>query len=244
VGLVVGMLGGFIGQASAHANEPTEGLLTERGVLPPTGSILANSATPDALELPPETFEGSPVLQEWLEAVPDVLSEIRHRPSFRTRLQAGYVEFPSSNQTGGVAVGIEDWFIGTTPLTLSGDYQRNFEGNREAYGANLRYYVLPLGSYVNVAPLVGYRSVSTTQYNQDGLNVGFQIKVIPSRGGGADFAYTQTWIAPTGSQTVGTTQLEFGYALTDRLRLATELEWQFAPGNTDSLVGVGLEWML
>lgn len=201
------------------------------------------ATTADRLELPPNTAD-SPLLQEWLEGVPDVLSDIRHDPSFRTRIKAGYSEFPSSNRTGGFAVGVEDWFIGDTALTLSGDYQRNFEGNREAFGADLRYYVLPLGGYVNVAPVLGYRSVRTASYDQDGLNVGFQIKVIPARGGGADFAYSQTWLDPTGSQTVGTTQLEFGYALTEHLRLATEIEWQFAPGETDSRVGVGLEWML
>jgi hypothetical protein len=197
----------------------------------------------ESLELPAGTVEGSPVLQQWRDEVPDVLNEIRNDPSFRTRLQVGYAQFPSTGSEGGVRVGIEDYFVGNTPLTLSADYQRSFDGDREAYGANLRYHVLPLGGYVNLTPVVGYRNVQTDTYATDGLEIGFQVKVMPSRGGGADFAYTQTWIAPGGSETVRTTQLELGYAITNHLRLATDLQWQFAPGETDSQIGLGLEWL-
>ena len=141
-------------------------------------------------------------------------------------------------------VGVEDWFISETALTLSGDYQQNFRGDRESYGADLRYYLLPLGGYVNVAPVLGYRSITTEGFSVDGLTLGFQLKLIPSRGGGADFAYTQTWTAPGSGDSASTTELEFGYALTDHLRLSSEIEWQFSPGRTDSQLGVGLEWML
>jgi hypothetical protein len=182
------------------------------------------------------------VLQRWSEQTPDVLFDIRHDPSFRTRLRAGYAQFPEAR--GGGYVGVEDWFLGKMPLTLNLDYQSAFSGGTAAYGATLRYYVLPLGSYVNAAPIIGYRRINAPDYDAAGLDVGFQVKVMPSRGGGADFAYTQTWIDPTGPAMVSTTQLEFGYALTHRLRLSTEIEWQFAPGETDSRVGVGLEWML
>ncbi len=195
-------------------------------------------------ELDTDTVESSPTLQRWADEQPDVLHDIRHDPSFRTRIQAGYTVFPSNNGTNGFMVGIEDWFIGDTSLTLSGDYQQNFRGDRETYGADLRYYLLPLGGYVNVAPVVGYRSITTEGLSTDGMNLGFQIKVIPSRGGGADFAYTQTWTAPGNSNTASTTEFEFGYALTDHLRLFSEIEWQFTPGRTDSQLGVGLEWML
>ncbi|MGD1952715.1 MAG: hypothetical protein ACFB14_24175, partial [Leptolyngbyaceae cyanobacterium] len=66
----------------------------------------------------------------------------------------------------------------------------------------------------------------------------------PPRGGVADFAYTQSWVSPTEDDAVMITQLEFGYGLTEQLRLATDIEWQFAPGATDSRLGIGLEWML
>ena len=104
--------------------------------------------------------------------------------------------------------------------------------------------MLPLGGYVKVAPLVGYRHVEAVDYGESGGQVGFQVKVIPSRGGGADFAYTQSWVSPTEDDAVMITELEFGYGLTERLRLATDVEWQFAPGATDSRLGIGMEWML
>ena len=199
------------------------------------------------LDLEPGTVEGSPVLQEWLRTTPDVLDAIRHEPSFPTRLHLGYALFPSSRDERGLAIGVEDMFVGDLPLTLNADYVANFDGNdqdREAYGAHVRYYVLPLGGYVNVAPIVGYRHVEAVDYRESGVQVGFQVKLIPSRGGGADFAYTQSWVSPTEEDAVMITELEFGYGLTERLRLATDVEWQFAPGATDSQLGIGLEWVL
>ena len=207
----------------------------------------SNQPLDEQLELPPGTVESSPVLQEWLEETPDVLNTIRTEPSFPARLQISYALFPSSQDERGLAVGIEDVFIGELPLTVNADYVANFDDgdtDREAYGAHLRYYVLPVGGYVNVAPIVGYRHVEAVYYSESGVQVGFQVKLIPSRGGGADFAYTQTWVSPTEDDSVMITQLEFGYGLTDRLRLATDVEWQFAPGATDSRLGIGVEWML
>ena len=207
----------------------------------------SNQQLDEQLELPPGTVESSPVLQEWLEETPDVLSTIRTQPSFPARLQMSYGLFPSSQDERGLAVGIEDVFIGELPLTVNADYAANFDDgdtDREAYGAHLRYYMLPVGGYVNVAPIVGYRHVEAVDYSESGVQVGFQVKLIPSRGGGADFAYTQTWVSPTEDDSVMITQLEFGYGLTDQLRLATDVEWQFAPGATDSRLGIGVEWML
>ena len=135
----------------------------------------------------------------------------------------------------------------TLPLTVNAEYVANFDGNdndREAYGAHLRYYLLPLGGYVNVAPIVGYRHVEAVNYRESGVQVGFQVKVIPSRGGGADFAYTQSWVSPTEAYSVLITQLESGHGLTERLRLAAVVGWQFAPGATVRRLGTGLDWML
>ncbi|MEM9808105.1 MAG: hypothetical protein AAF959_22795, partial [Cyanobacteria bacterium P01_D01_bin.56] len=180
----------------------------------------AIAQTNPELELPPGTIESSPVLQDWLQETPDVLDEIRNTPSFPSRLQVGYALFPSSQDERGLAIGLEDVFIGDLPVTVNADYVANFDGNdqeREAYGAHLRYYVLPLGGYVNVAPIVGYRHVEAVDYTESGVQVGFQVKVIPSRGGGADFSYTQSWVSPTEDDSVMITQLEFGYGLTERL---------------------------
>lgn len=208
---------------------------------------ISNEQAETELELEPGTVESSPVLERWLQETPDVIEAIRNQPSFSPRLQVSRAFFPSSDDENGLAVGIEDVFIGDLPLTINADYFGNFDdgdAEREAFGAHLRYYTRPLGSYINVAPIIGYRHIEAEGFSESGLQAGFQIKVVPSRGGGADFAYTQTWVSPTEEDSVLLTQFEFGYGLTNRLRLATDLEWQFAAGDTESRFGVGLEWRL
>ena len=195
------------------------------------------------LDVSPETMENSPVLQRWRRDVPNVLEEIRNDPSFRTRVRLGYSQFPSSGQAGGVNIGVEDVFIGRTGLTVSGDYQTAFKGQREAYGADLRYYVFPLGSYVNIAPLVGYRHLETERYSTDGLNVGARLMLVLSRSGAADISLTQSWVAPATNEEVGITKLSVGYAFTRNLRLSTDIEKQNARQRKDSRIGIVLEWM-
>lgn len=198
----------------------------------------------DKLDLSPEIIKGSPVLQRWLRQVPNVLEEIANDPSFRTRLRLGYSQFPSTGDAGGVNVGVEDVFVGRSGLTLSGDYQATFNGKRSAWGADLRYYLRPLGSYVNVAPLVGYRQLETNRYSIDGLNVGARLLLVLSRGGAADISLTQSWVAPGTDDEVGLTTLSVGYALKRNLRLSTDIQKQNARQYKDSRVGIVLEWML
>lgn len=140
-------------------------------------------------------------------------------------------------------VGVEDVFIGRTGLTVSGDYHVSFNGDREAFGADLRYYVLPLGSYVNVAPLVGYRNLDTDEYSTDGINVGVRLLLVLSRTGAADLALTQSFVSVGSSEEVGITTLSVGYALTRDLRLSTDIQKQNARQAKDSRVGIVLEWM-
>jgi hypothetical protein len=198
----------------------------------------------EPLNLDPETLENSPVLQRWLEEIPNVLSEIRSDPSFRTRLRLGYSQFPSTNQAGGFNVGIEDVFIGQTGLTVSADYQATFEGDRQAYGVDLRYYVRPLGSYINVAPVIGYRHLETDEYTAADINLGLRFLLALSRTGAADISLTQTWVAPGRDEEVGITTLSVGYAITENLRLSTDIQKQNSSFNKDSRVGIVLEWML
>ncbi|MEM9980626.1 MAG: hypothetical protein AAF808_23610, partial [Cyanobacteria bacterium P01_D01_bin.2] len=70
------------------------------------------------LELAPGTVDSSPVLQEWSQETPDVLDMIRNDPSFPSRLRLGYGLFPSSRDERGLAIGIEDVFVGDLPLTV------------------------------------------------------------------------------------------------------------------------------
>ena len=194
------------------------------------------------LNLTPDVIEQSPVLQRWLESVPDISEDIRNDPSFVTRVQAGYSYFPSSDGTSGFAVGVEDIFFGDTPLTLSADYQQNFGGDRQAYGANLHYYVLPLGGYVNLSPIAGYRYARTDgDYSVGGANLGVRLRVVPSRTGTADITVDQSWIVGD-SEGLSVTQVNVGYALYRNLRLSTDLEWQRTADEGDSRVGVNLEW--
>lgn len=232
-------VGWLICMASVFTHQPTAAAQTSGSNVP----ALAPSSEPAApLNLTPEVIDQSPVLQRWLREVPDIRAEIRNDPSFVTRIQVGYSFFPSSDGKGGFAVGVEDWFVGSTPLTVSADYQQSFAGDRQAYGTDLHYYVLPLGSYFNVAPTLGYRHAqSASDYSVSGANVGLRLRFVPSRTGAADFTVDQSWIVG-GSERLSITQLNFGYAVSQTLRLSTDLEWQSTADEGDSRVGINLEW--
>jgi hypothetical protein len=228
---------------AAVAQEPALAQETPAVQEPPAAS--ETLATPaERLDLNPQIIEDSPVLQRWLEEIPDLRSEIRHDPGFRTRLRLGYARFSPDNHANGFNVGVEDVRIGRTNLTVSGDYQGTFDGSRQTYGADLRYYVLPLGSNVNVAPVVGYRHVAIDSNTTDGINLGLRLLLSLSRTGAADIALSQSWVAPGTETEVGLTTLSFGYALTHHLRISTDLQKQNSPQSKDSRVGIVLEWML
>jgi hypothetical protein len=230
-----------------YASEPIDRNLEDQfneGLTDPENSPENSPLEPSAIDLDPAVIQDSPVLQRWLEEVPDVRSEIRRDPSFRTRLRLGYSQFPAHQQAAGWHIGIEDLLIGGTGLTVSGNYQGSFNGDRQAYGGDLHYYVLPLGNSFNVAPVLGYRHLQTDRYGTDGVHVGFRLRWVPSRTGAADITLTQGWVAPGSSDEVGISTLSLGYAVTDQLRISTDLEKQNAPAQKDSRVAIGLEWML
>lgn len=225
---------------------PTESSVdppVEPSVDPPVESPVAPIDQPINLDLDPQIIEGSPVLQRWIEEVPDVRSDIRHDPSFRTRLRLGYVDSIGGAEESGVSIGVEDVFLGRTGLTVNANYQTGFEGDWQTYGADLRYYVLPLGSTVNVAPLAGYRSIQTNDYDVEGVNIGLRVLLVPSRTGAADLAFTQSWVQPGSESEVSLSTFTFAYALTQQLRLSTDLQLQTAAEDADQRVGIGLEWM-
>lgn len=194
-------------------------------------------------DLSPEIIENSPLLQEWLKEIPDVLEDIKHEPNFRTRIRFGYSQFPSSNDVGGIHVGVEDIFISNSPFTISGDYQTSFNGKRESFGGDLHYYVLPLGSYVNLSPVVGYRYIETDGYNTDGVNLGARLAFVLSSQGAADVFITQSFVSVGSNQEVGMTNISAGYAIKENLRLSTDIQWQNSIQHKDSRIGIGLEWM-
>ena len=198
----------------------------------------------NSIDLPPEVIEDSPVLQEWLKEVPNVLEEIKHDPAFATRLRLGFTWFPSTDDATGLNLGVEDIFIGRTGLTLSADYQTAFNGDRNAVGADLHYFLFPLGKYINFAPQVGYRYVQSNDFFTDGVHVGGRLMLSFSRTGGGDISVSQSFISPGGSEEVGITSLSVGYAVTSHLRLSGDIERQNSLEDKDNRFGLNLEWLL
>jgi hypothetical protein len=201
------------------------------------------SSNNNSIDVSPELIKDSPVLQKWLKGIPDVMSDINTDPSFRTRVKVGYSQYPSTGQTGGFHLAVDDVFFGKGGLSASANYNFASSGVRKAYGADAQYYLLPLGGYLNITPLVGFRHLETDKYNRDGLNLGVKLMLVPSRGGGADIALSQSWVGLGGSDETGLTTLSVGYALTHNLRLSTDIQQQNAKENHDSRVGFGIEWM-
>ncbi len=213
-----------------------------------SSNLLAQSTPPaetPPAEQPsrPDLLETSPVFQQWNKEVPNVLDSIKRDPAFRTRARLGLSYFPTTFDSLGWNIGVEDVFIGKTGFTVSGDYQATFTGDRQAGGAELRYYLLPLGGYFNIAPVLGYRYLETPRYITDGLNVGAKFQAVLSRTGGADISFTQTWVDPRQSEEVGITKFSFGYALTKNLRLSTDIEKQNSKKKKDTRFGISFEWM-
>jgi hypothetical protein len=200
-------------------------------------------------DLDPSIIENSPVIQQWIKEIPNISGKILHEPSFGTRYRFGYSQFPSNNNSGGIFLGVEDVFIGNTPLTFSANYtsdlsnSSNPKNDRLSVGANIQYYVLPLGNYVNFAPMVGYKYIETNGYNTGGVNVGLRVAFALSPKGAADIFLTQSFVSPSGNDEVGITQVNIGYALNKNLRLSTEISWQNSIKQKDSQVSIGFEWM-
>ncbi|HEY9907042.1 MAG TPA: hypothetical protein V6D18_05465 [Thermosynechococcaceae cyanobacterium] len=201
------------------------------------------------IDLDPQLLQSSPVLQRWRDRVPNIQDEIQRDPSFRTRVRVGYSQFRSnksgkSGESGGWNVGVEEVLLDRSGFTLSADYQATFNRKQESWGADLRYYVGPLGSSVNLAPVVGYRYLETDRYAARGINVGARLLLVPSRTGAAEISLTQTWVSPGSAEEVSLTGLSFGYAVTRNLRLSTDIQRQRSRDRRDDRFGIGLEWML
>ncbi|YAI82874.1 MAG: hypothetical protein ACQJCO_04810 [cyanobacterium endosymbiont of Rhopalodia sterrenbergii] len=205
-------------------------------------SPIQNGLIENNFDLPPKIIEDSPVLKKWLNNIPNVLYDIYTDPSFRTRVGIGYAKFPSTEHDGGINIGVDDIFIGKTGLTISGDYQTSF-GRRDAGGVNLQYYLLPLGNYINIAPMLGYRSISTNNYSEDGVNIGGKLVLPLSRTGASDISFSQSFISPGEDDEVGITTIYFGYAITKNIRLATKIEKQNSQIKKDSIIGIMFEFM-
>ncbi len=203
-----------------------------------------NSPEEDKIDIPPAIIKDSPVLQEWLKEVPNVLEDIKYSPAFTTFVRLGFTTFPSSDDASGLNFAIEDIFIKNTGLTISADYQTAFNGDRNAIGADLHYFLLPLGSYVNFAPLVGYRYVQSNDFFTDGVRLGVRLILSLSRTGGGDISVSQSFINVGGSEEVGITSFSVGYGITSHLRLSGDIERQNSIEDRDSRFGLNLELLV
>ena len=193
------------------------------------------------LEIDRQVIESSPVLRRWLDSPPDLLDDIYNMPSFNTKLRLGLT---SRNHSLGVEAGVEDLFVGRSPLTVSGSYQTELSGRESEIQANLRYYVLPLGSYWNISPIIGYRQFNQLDRPQiSGLDVGLQGILVLSPHS-SDLRLSHTFTSPTGNLEMSKTSLSSSYAITNNLRLGTKIEWRRSPLIYDSRVGFLLELAL
>jgi hypothetical protein len=198
---------------------------------------------PRQIDLDPEIIKNSPVLQRWLQKIPDVAAEIQNDPSFRTRVKVGYSQYPANGQSGGWDASINEVLLGRSGVGLNADYHGRFDSDRNSYGVEANYYLLPLGGYFNVAPVVGYRKINTNAYQRDGVNVGAKVILVPARGGGGDITLQQTWLKLGTPEEVGIASISTGYAVTNQLRVAGEIQLQNSRESQESRVGIGLEWM-
>jgi hypothetical protein len=198
---------------------------------------------PQQIDIAPEIINNSPVLQRWLQNIPDVGAEIQNDPSFRPRVRVGYSQYPASGQSGGWDVSVNEVLIGRSGVALNADYHGKIGSDRSSYGVEANYYLLPLGGYYNVAPVVGYRRINSDLYQREGVNLGAKVILVPARGGGGDITLQQTWLNIGTPEEVGIGSISTGYALTNQLRISGEIQFQNSRESQESRVGIGLEWM-
>jgi hypothetical protein len=215
--------------------------LLELGIIPTAVAQDRISNAAADLQLNREIIESSPVLQRWLVDPPNVLSDIYNTPSFSTKLHLGLT---ARDNSLGFDVGIEDIFLGRSPFTISSSYQQELNGRERSLDANLRYYILPLGSYFNLAPQVGYRYLDLfDQQAVSGLDLGLQGILVLSPHS-ADLRLSHTIAVPSTNQETSITTLSAGYAITKGLSLGSNIQWRRSPVRADSRVGFLLEWIL
>ncbi|MBD2178107.1 hypothetical protein H6F42_14390 [Pseudanabaena sp. FACHB-1998] len=195
----------------------------------------------DELEIDRQIIERSPVLRRWLEKPPDLLEDIHNTPSFDKKFRIGIT---SRNNSLGLEAGFEDLFVGQSSWAVSGSYQTEFSGRESEIQANFRYYLLPLGSYWNISPIVGYRQFNQWERPQtSGLDVGL-LGILVLSPHSSDLRLSHTFTSPNGNLEMSTTVLSTSYAITNNFRLGTKIEWRRSPLIYDSRVGFLLELAL
>ena len=199
---------------------------------------LPASSEPLPIDIPPQ-IQSSPTLKKWRRSLPNIRQDINNDPSFKTRIRLGYTRFSPSN-THGLSLGLEDLRIGRTPVTLSASYSYS---PTVSWGIDVQPYICPLGGYMNVAPVIGIRSLSTSTTQTTEFNLGARLLLVPSRGGGADVTLQQTWMAIGTDREIGIGKISVGYAIAPKLRIATDLERWHGRSIGETRASLLLEWM-
>lgn len=200
--------------------------------------------TASPLNLDPKTINNSSILQRWINDVPNIAADIKNDPSFRARIGVQHLSARSSYHAPNFNVSIKDLRLGHTHATINADFHVLSNNNYQTWGTDLHYYVYPLGSYINVTPVVGYRNLKTNTYSTSGTNLGFRLLLVLTRGGGADISFTKTWVALGSDEEAGLSTLSFGYALNKQVRLSTNLQRYNTKRGVSDHIGIGIEWML
>lgn len=204
-------------------------------------SLNINLASANELDLDQEIIDNSPLFERWLQEIPNVLEDIKHEPRFSTRFRFGYNQYTSTEDSAGWLIGVEDLWIGETPLSLNALYQGSFSGNRTALATQFQYYLLPLGNFINVAPVIGYRYLQSEDYSTTGVNLGARLVLALSATGASDIFIQQSFILPFQGQQVGITTFSFSYSLSPQLRLSTDIELENSVAAKDTRFAVLLE---
>ncbi len=201
------------------------------------------STAADDLNLEQDLLQRSPVLKRWLDSPPNVLNDIENTPAFPTKFKIGVANVPSRENDYELALGAEDIFLGKSGFTLSAEYRQSLNQNihnTNLWGGNIRYYLVPLGSYVNLAPQVGYTSLRLEGAEFQGPALGG--KLVFALAQTADVTLTETVILPSQGPTVGRTQLSFGYALSPAMRVSADIDFINAPTRQDTSFGINIEF--
>jgi len=191
------------------------------------------------LQIDQALIRTSPVLKRWLENPPDLLQEIDRTPSFPARLQLAYSTVPSRQGDQEWSATLEDVFIAQSSLSLTTEYSQAFYTENRHWGASARIYLLPLGSELNVAPILGYHQVVVDGLTFQGPELGSRWVLAAPQA--ADLSFTQSLILSERGLPVGRLQLSVGYAISPLLRLSATIQWQNSSLRYDTSYGFGLE---
>ncbi len=180
----------------------------------------------------------SPTLRRWLANPPDLLEDIENGQAFPTRLGIG-ISLAGGRSEAEYSLTLQDVVLGGTRASFSADFYRSGVTNQQ-WGANARYYIAPLGSYFNVAPLVGYRSLVIDGNARNGAELGAKLLFALSPRA-ADIAVSQSWVLPAQGPEIGRTLLEFGYTLSPIVRLTAVIQLINSNLRQETSFGMNLE---